>query len=154
MNPASHPSGARNTARPPRLRATSEAHGRRAATVNADTLSVEDASSFELARVMAGRGGQFSSDGGGSGRDDAGAAPGAKTRLQQYLDRKGIPAARVEREGPFSRETLRRWRLGEGDIRRKHMVRVLGTLQRITREPVRMEDIFDLDPDNPANWID
>ena len=88
------------------------------------------------------------------GRGGRGGETEKPTLLQHYLDRKGISAARLEREGPFPRETLRRWRLGEGDIRRKQMVRVLGVLRRVTHEDVRMDEIFNLDPDDPDNWID
>jgi hypothetical protein len=117
-----------------------------------------------LARVVAtGRESEFSSRGRSEearpaapagGGDQAPAESTAKTLLQAYLERNGIPAARLEREGPFARETLRRWRLGEVEMRRKQMVRVLGALQRITNKPVRIEEIFDLDPSNPDNWID
>lgn len=152
------------------LRATSEALGKRAATAHADTLSVEDASPVELARVVAtGRNGESSrrqrvqgtstpasSARVGDQADNPGDAvePPARTKLQSYLDREGIPAAWVEKEGGFARETFRRWRSGEVEMRRKQMVRVLGALQRLTEKPVRMEEIFDLDPSNPDNWID
>lgn len=168
MIPARHTCS--KTTRLPVLRATSEAHGRRAATASAVSLSVEDASPCELARVATpGRGDQFSSarpakcpelhsnystDTGGHSGEAADSAGEARTLLQAYLNRNGIPAARVEKEGPFARETFRRWRLGEVEMRRKQMVRVLGTLRRITSRPVQMEEIFDLDPDNPDNWRD
>jgi len=171
VNPASHLLRDERNARLPVLRATSEARGRRAATANADTLSVEDASPVELARVVAtGRGDQFSrreqareverpgtNAAGGSGRFNTSGEKKAaepKTLLQSYLDRNGIPAAWVEKEGPFARETFRRWRLGQVEMRRKQMVRVLGVLQRITKKPIRIDEIFDLDPANPDNWID
>lgn len=171
MIPSRHHTAGSNTARLPVFRTTSETHGRRAATAIAASLSVEDASPCELARVATpGRGHQFTSPrrAGHAGEPESnnstesGEPPGEaadcagepRTLLQAYLNRNGIPAAWVEKEGPFARETLRRWRLGEVEMRRKQMVRVLGTLRRITRRPVRMEEIFDLDPDNPDNWRD
>ena len=151
------------------LRATSETRGKRAATAHADTLSVEDASPVELARVVAtSRDGEFSrrqrdqrastpANATGKGQISGREGPrnvSAKTKLQAYLDREGIPAAWVEKKGGFARETFRRWRSGGVEMKRKQMVRVLGALQRITQKPIRMEEIFDLDPSNPDNWID
>ena len=81
-------------------------------------------------------------------------APFRETLLQQYLDRNGIPSARVESEARISRQQMTRWRLGRSDIRRKHMVRILGAIRNITGTEVRMEEIFDLDPGNPENWSD
>ena len=163
--PATQNVSGHKKARPPMLRATSEARGKRAATANADTLSVEDASPVELARVMAtSRNSEFNSQQHhqctdpaapprpGTGGREVKNAP--QTKLQAYLDRERIPAAWVEKEGRFARETFRRWRLGEVEMRRKQMVRVLGALQRITKKPIRMEEIFDLDPLNPENWVD
>ena len=40
-----------------------------------------------------------------------------KTLLQQFLDRKGIPSARVERVAKVSRRQMARWRQAVTDIR-------------------------------------
>jgi hypothetical protein len=35
------------------------------------------------------------------------------------------------------------------------MVRILWAIREIANDPnVRMEDLFDLDPDNPSHWLD
>lgn len=76
-----------------------------------------------------------------------------ETRLQTYLDENGIPYVFVATEARVSREQLARWRLGRSDIRRKNMVRILGAVRKKTPD-ARIEDLFDLDPNNPENWDD
>ena len=88
--------------------------------------------------------------------------PHRETILQQYLDRNGIPSAVVEaalRERLGSRaphrKTMARWRLDRRDLRRKDMVRILWAVRRASdNSNVRIEELFDLDPENPDNWQD
>jgi len=82
------------------------------------------------------------------------------TPLQHYLNCNRIPSAVVEaklreRLGGRApdRKTVARWRLDRGDIRRKDMVRVLWAVRTASGNPnVKMEELFDLDPDNEDNW--
>jgi hypothetical protein len=86
----------------------------------------------------------------------------AGTLLQQYLDRNAIPSARLEstlreRLGGRApdRKTMARWRQQRADIRRKDMVRILWALRIASGNPhLRMDEIFDLDPNNDDNWRD
>jgi hypothetical protein len=83
------------------------------------------------------------------------------TRLQQYLDRNGLPSAVIEaalreRLGGRApdRKTVARWRHDRADIRRVDMVRVLWAVREASgNDRVRMDELFDLDPDNEANWM-
>ena len=89
------------------------------------------------------------------------------TPLQRYLERNRIPSAlvgkilreRLSGRAP-DRKTLARWRLDRGDIRRKDMVRILwavrmAAVRMASGDPnVRIDELFDLDPENPNNWID
>lgn len=85
-----------------------------------------------------------------------------RSLLQQYLDRNRIPAALVEatlrgRLGGRApdRKTLARWRHERVDIRRKDMVRVLWAVRAACGNPnVRIDELFDLNPDNDCNWRD
>lgn len=85
-----------------------------------------------------------------------------RTMLQQYLDRTGLPSALVEatlrsRLGGRApdRKTVARWRQERGDIRRKDMVRVLWAVREASSNSrVRIEDLFDLDPEHESNWED
>jgi len=88
--------------------------------------------------------------------------PHSETPLQQYLDTNGIPSARVEAKlrerlhgrSP-SRQQFSRWRLGRADVRRKDMVRILWAVREASGNPqVRIEELFNLDPQNGANWQD
>ncbi|HJQ36233.1 MAG TPA: hypothetical protein VKB93_03750 [Thermoanaerobaculia bacterium] len=86
----------------------------------------------------------------------------ARTRLQQFLRQRGIPSARVEaklreRMGAAapSRRQVERWRLAKVDIRRKDMVRILWGVREAASDPdIQVHDLFDLDPNNPDNWMD
>jgi hypothetical protein len=45
--------------------------------------------------------------------------------------------------------------MGKVDIRRKDMVRFLwGVREAANDETIQLEDLFDLDPNNPENWMD
>lgn len=88
--------------------------------------------------------------------------PHAETLLQRYLDLNGIASARVEAKlreklhgrAP-SRQQFSRWRLGRVDIRRKDMVRILWAVRAASEnDRVEINELFDLDPANDANWQD
>ena len=50
---------------------------------------------------------------------------------------------------------MARWRLDRRDVRRKDMVRILWAARFVSNNPdIRMEELFDLDPENPDNWRD
>ncbi len=88
--------------------------------------------------------------------------PHRETPLQKWLDDHRVPAGRVEatlRERLHgrapSRQQFGRWRLGRVDIRRKDMVRVLWAVRQITGDAdLRIEELFDLDPEHDHNWDD
>lgn len=84
-----------------------------------------------------------------------------RTPLQRFLVERGIPSARLEAlleerlkgRAPSRRQFLR-WRR-TANIRRKDMVRILWAAREAAHDStVRMDEIFDLDPDNEANWRD
>lgn len=75
-----------------------------------------------------------------------------KTLLQAFLVQNGIPAARMEREAKASRRQMTRWRQEERpNIGLKQMIRLLRAARRITGKLVRMDELFDLEPDN---WLE
>jgi hypothetical protein len=85
-----------------------------------------------------------------------------ETRLQQYLVRNGIPSARVEAklrerlEGRApSRKQMARWRQRKAEIRRKDMVRLLWAVRAVSHNPdLRIEELFELDPESDEIWRD
>jgi hypothetical protein len=94
--------------------------------------------------------------------DDLSAASDAETSLQRLLDASHIKPATLEnllvrRLGAHAPSTiqLRRWRKGRTDIRRTRMVQILWALRILTNNPrLPVDQVFDLDPDNPSNWTD
>lgn len=83
------------------------------------------------------------------------------TPLQRYIDAKGVPSARIEallqkrlQKNAPSRQQVYRWRR-TGNIRRVDMVRLLWAVREATNDPtVRIDELFDFDPDNAVNWSD
>jgi len=85
-----------------------------------------------------------------------------ETLLEHVLKTRGISPAGLldklrERMGdraPDERQ-LRRWRFGRAEPVRKNMVRTLWAVREAAKDAsIRIEDLFDFDPTNPANWED
>lgn len=73
------------------------------------------------------------------------------TRLQSWLDTNGFTSAQLERKVPMSRQSMTKVRAGR-DVRRKTMIRILRAARDLKNDPmVKMDDLFDLDPDSPLN---
>lgn len=83
--------------------------------------------------------------------------------LQRLLDARGIPSARVEATLEERLESLNypapdrkqwgRWRSGKNTPRRKQMVWILWAVRVAAEDPtIRIDQLFDFDPDNPMNW--
>ena len=85
-----------------------------------------------------------------------------KTLLQQLLEARGIKSVRLEEklrermgERAPDQKQVSRWRLAQTEPGRKWMVRLLWAVREVADDPsITMEDIIDLNPDNPANWED
>lgn len=100
----------------------------------------------------------MSATSGGRGRTPRG--PHVETALQRFLDGRGIPSARVEAKlrerlelrAP-GRAKMARLRLGRKDPSRTEMVQILWAVREVSGDPdVRLEDLFNLDPNDPDNW--
>ena len=71
------------------------------------------------------------------------------TLLQAFLTRNGIPAVRIAREAAASPRQMTRWRQQpRPNIGLGQMIRILRAARRITGMPVRMEELFDLEPEH------
>jgi hypothetical protein len=88
--------------------------------------------------------------------------PHLKTPLQAFLDRRGIPSARIEARlrdrlqgrAP-GRRKMARIRLGRVDPRRKEMIQILWAVREAAEDAdVRLQDLFNIDPSDPENWQD
>jgi hypothetical protein len=66
------------------------------------------------------------------------------TGLERFLRSRGIKPAHLARESGYSRQFLLRLRLGRVQPTRCCIARVVQACRRLTREPVRARDLFDL----------
>jgi hypothetical protein len=86
--------------------------------------------------------------------------PHVVTLLQQWIDRMGIPSARLEatlkmklkRKAP-SRTQFGRWRLGRAEPRRKDIVRIVWAAQQVSGDPtIQAQDLFDFNTTHEDIW--
>jgi predicted transcriptional regulator len=68
------------------------------------------------------------------------------TRLQRFLVAEGISSAAIEKRTGIARPSFFQIRTGR-DVRLSTMVRILRAVREETGRHVRMEEIFDVDPD-------
>jgi hypothetical protein len=69
-----------------------------------------------------------------------------RTKLEVFLKSRGIKPAHLARESGYSRQHLLRIRLGRMEPTRRCMVEVAAACARLSREHVRVSDVFDLLP--------
>jgi predicted transcriptional regulator len=69
------------------------------------------------------------------------------TRLETYLKSRRIKPAHLARESGYSRQHLLRIRMGRMDPTRRCIVAIVAAVRRLSREPVRATDLFDLGDD-------
>lgn len=85
------------------------------------------------------------------------------TPLQQLLKERHIPSVRVEEKleeklkgfkyPPPDRRQWSRWRRGWNTPRREQMVWILWAVREVSRDPsIRIDQLFDFNPENPENW--
>ncbi len=74
--------------------------------------------------------------------------PKRATRLLIYFRENGIVSARVEEATGMNRPNMTKLKWGRMDPRLSTMRRVLGGVRQVTGRPVRMEEIFDLEPES------
>lgn len=71
------------------------------------------------------------------------------TRLEAFLQSRRIKPAQLARESGYSRQHLLRIRKGTMDPTRRCIAAITAACRRISGEPVRASDLFDLDSDDP-----
>jgi transcriptional regulator with XRE-family HTH domain len=67
------------------------------------------------------------------------------TRLEAFLKSRGLKPAHVARESGYSRQHLLRLRNGGMEPTRKCMAAIAAACRRLSGEPVRAAELFDLD---------
>lgn len=68
------------------------------------------------------------------------------TKLETYLRSRGIKPAHLARESGYSRQHLLRIRMGRMEPTRRCMVEITAACCRLSRETVRVSDLFNLQP--------
>jgi hypothetical protein len=71
------------------------------------------------------------------------------SRLQQWLEANGFTSGQLEKVTGMSRQSTAQI-CGGRDLRKTTMVRILRGCRALAGRNVRMEEIFDLDPDSPS----
>ena len=69
------------------------------------------------------------------------------TRLEQFIKSRGIKPAHLARESGYSRQHLLRIRMGRMEPTRRCIAAIVAACRRLSREPVRADDLFDLGQD-------
>ncbi|HKO56527.1 MAG TPA: helix-turn-helix transcriptional regulator [Thermoanaerobaculia bacterium] len=71
------------------------------------------------------------------------------TRLETWLKSRGIKPAHLARESGYSRQHLLRIRMGRMEPTRRCIAAIVAATRRLSREPVRATDLFDLEGEEP-----
>jgi predicted transcriptional regulator len=72
----------------------------------------------------------------------------ATTRLESFIKSRGIKPAHLARESGYSRQHLLRIRLGRMEPTRRCIAAIAAACRRLSGEPVRASQLFDLDDDD------
>jgi hypothetical protein len=67
------------------------------------------------------------------------------TPLEEFMRRRGIKPAHLARESGYSRQHLLRIRRGRMEPTRRCMAALIAAVRRMTHEPIRAEELFDLE---------
>jgi len=70
------------------------------------------------------------------------------TRLETFLKSRGIKPAHLARESGYSRQHLLRIRMGRMEPTRRCIAAIVAACRRLSREPVRAADLFELDEED------
>ena len=67
------------------------------------------------------------------------------TRLEKFLKSRRVKPAHLARESGYSRQHLLRIRMGRMEPTRKCIAAIAAACRRLSGEPVRAADLFDLE---------
>ena len=66
------------------------------------------------------------------------------TKLERYIQSRGVKPAQLARESGYSRQHLLRVRMGRMEPTRRCIAAIVAALRRLTHERVNAGDVFDL----------
>ena len=69
------------------------------------------------------------------------------TRLEKFLQTRAIKPAHLARESGYSRQHLLRIRMGRMEPTRRCIAAIVAACRRLSHEPVRAADLFELESD-------
>jgi predicted transcriptional regulator len=72
---------------------------------------------------------------------------GNPTRLETFIKSRGIKPAHLARESGYSRQHLLRIRMGRMDPTRRCIKAIAAACRRLSLEPVKVTDLFELEAD-------
>lgn len=67
------------------------------------------------------------------------------TKLETFIQSRGVKPAHLARESGYSRQHLLRIRMGRMEPTRRCIAAIVAAARRLTRESVRAADLFELD---------
>lgn len=67
------------------------------------------------------------------------------TRLEQFIQSRGLKPAHLARESGYSRQHLLRIRMGRMEPTRRCIAAIVSACRRLSREAVKPTDLFDLE---------
>jgi predicted transcriptional regulator len=70
------------------------------------------------------------------------------SRLESFIKSRGIKPAHLARESGYSRQHLLRIRMGRMEPTRRCIAAVAAACRRLSGEPVRASELFDLDDED------
>jgi predicted transcriptional regulator len=71
-----------------------------------------------------------------------------ETRLEQFIKNHGIKPAHLAKESGYSRQHLLRIRMGRMEPTRRCIAAIVDACRKLSRLPVRADDLFDLGGDS------
>jgi predicted transcriptional regulator len=69
------------------------------------------------------------------------------SKLEAYLKSRGVKPAHLARESGYSRQHLLRIRMGRMEPTRRCIAAIVAACRKLSHEPVRAADLFDLEGD-------
>jgi predicted transcriptional regulator len=71
------------------------------------------------------------------------------SKLEAFLKSRGIKPAHLARESGYSRQHLLRIRMGRMEPTRRCIAAIVAACRKLSHEPVRAADLFELESDEP-----
>jgi hypothetical protein len=71
------------------------------------------------------------------------------TRLEAFIQRRGLSSRNIEKAIPMHRSQFSRYRFGLTKAREDVIARIVSGVRTVTAEPIKANQLFDLGDDDP-----